>query len=422
MKKILSIGWKDLITLFQDRGALILMLGAPFVLTLGLGLVTGAFSDSNSGTGLADIPVVLVNLDEGEMGAALVELFNSAELADLIEPVTAVSPTTARDQVNNNQMAAAVIIPADFSTSIIPNQTTGRLADPIPIEIYANPARPISAGIIQTFVDNFINQVETGMLSVNVTMSQLIASGNLSTQNQTDLMAAGNEIGARLFEQTQAESNELIKVEQDTETAVNDDFNLLAYLAPAMAVLFLMYTVTQGARSILTERDAGTLARLLITPTSSSQVLGGKVVGIFLSGFAQVAILIVACSLLFGLQWGYPLGVLLLIIAVSAAATGWGILLAAIADKPHQINSIGTSLMLVFGVVGGSFFQVASSGPLAWLSKITPNAWAIEGFATLGNGGSLVDILPALIALTCMAILLFISAVIIFQRRSHLQF
>ena len=422
MKKIFSIGWKDLITLFQDRGALILMLGAPFVLTLGLGLVTGAFSDSNNGSGLADIPVVIVNLDEGEMGAALVELLNSAELANLLEPQTAVSSTAARNQVNENEMAAAIIIPVGFSAAIIPDQTTGHLADPVSIELVTNPARPISASIVQTIVDDFINQIDTGMLSMNVTMTQLLDNGTLSTQNQTELVAVGREIGVQLFKQQQADATQLIQIEREMETAVNNDFNLLAYLAPAMAVFFLMYTVTQGARSILTERDAGTLARLLITPTSSSQVLGGKVVGIFFSGFAQVAILIVACSLLFGLRWGYPLGVLLLIIAVSAAATGWGILLAAIADKPHQISSVGTSLMLIFGVLGGSFFQIASSGPLAWLSKITPNAWAIEGFSTLGNGGSLSAILPALLALTLMAFVLFMSAIIIFRRRSLLQF
>ena len=41
MKKILQIGWKDLRVIFRDRAALILMLLAPFAMTIGLGLVTG---------------------------------------------------------------------------------------------------------------------------------------------------------------------------------------------------------------------------------------------------------------------------------------------------------------------------------------------------------------------------------------------
>ena len=43
MTKLLTIGWKDLKLMFRDRAALILMLAAPFALTLGMGMITGAF-------------------------------------------------------------------------------------------------------------------------------------------------------------------------------------------------------------------------------------------------------------------------------------------------------------------------------------------------------------------------------------------
>ncbi|MBP6473456.1 MAG: hypothetical protein KA773_23645, partial [Chloroflexi bacterium] len=66
----------------------------------------------------------------------------------------------------------------------------------------------------------------------------------------------------------------------------------------------------------------------------------------------------------------------------------------------------------------GSFVQIPFTGLLAQLSKITPNAWAIEGFVSLSQGGSLADIAPSLIALVVMAALLFGTAVLIFQRRS----
>lgn len=41
MLKTFLIGLKDVRLAFRDRAALIFMLAAPFVLTLGLGLVTG---------------------------------------------------------------------------------------------------------------------------------------------------------------------------------------------------------------------------------------------------------------------------------------------------------------------------------------------------------------------------------------------
>jgi uncharacterized phage infection (PIP) family protein YhgE len=65
MKKILIIGWKDLIIIFRDKAALIMMLAAPLTLTVGLGFVTGSYSDNDS-NGIRDIPVAVVNLDEVE--------------------------------------------------------------------------------------------------------------------------------------------------------------------------------------------------------------------------------------------------------------------------------------------------------------------------------------------------------------------
>src|SRR4030095_13228762 len=84
MKKLFLIGLKDLKLMFRDRAALIFMLLAPFLLTIGMGFVTGRFSGNASG--LQDIPVIVVNLDHAQLGDALADVFSSQELADLMEP------------------------------------------------------------------------------------------------------------------------------------------------------------------------------------------------------------------------------------------------------------------------------------------------------------------------------------------------
>ena len=45
MRKLFLIALKDLRLIFRDRSALVLMLAAPFVLTLGMGAVTVALLD-----------------------------------------------------------------------------------------------------------------------------------------------------------------------------------------------------------------------------------------------------------------------------------------------------------------------------------------------------------------------------------------
>src|SRR5512141_2102101 len=122
MKKLFLIGLKDLKLMFRDRAALTFMLLAPFLLTIGMGFVTGRFSGSTSG--LSDIPVVIVNLDKEQLGNALADVFSSPDLADLMEPSASSDPGAARRLIDEDKAAAAVIIPAGFTRSIIPAEGT----------------------------------------------------------------------------------------------------------------------------------------------------------------------------------------------------------------------------------------------------------------------------------------------------------
>ena len=119
MKKIFLIGWKDVTLAFRDRAALILMLAAPFILTLGLGFVTGHFSGSSS-SGVSNIPVILVNQDGGQLGNELVTLFQSKDLAELVSPTVMDDLALARQKVDGDQAVAVILIPTGFTDSIVP--------------------------------------------------------------------------------------------------------------------------------------------------------------------------------------------------------------------------------------------------------------------------------------------------------------
>lgn len=414
MLKLLTIGWKDLIVTFRDRAALIMMLAAPFVLTLGMGAVTGAFSDG-SNNGIDPVPLVLVNEDEGELGGFLLDVMQSEELADLLVVQTAVSTETARQQVDDDAVAAAVLVPAGFSASIFPDRATGQTGATVPIEVYANPGRPIGASVVEAVVTEFVNRVERNQLTMQVTMTQLATHGLVGMDEMGETaVAIGNDL---LGSSQDAAAN--IVVDTHTASGSSDDgFNVLSFFAPSMAIFFLMYTVTIGARSILQEQEQGTLSRLLVSPTSLAQVLGGKVVGTFLTGVAQVTILIVATTLLFQLRWGNGFGVALLIVAVALAATSWGLLVASLSNTPGQVGSAGTAVMLLFGILGGTFFPTAQMGGLLEAAgKITPHAWAMDGFLSLATGGTLADVVTPVLALLLMTALVFGAALLMLRRR-----
>ena len=418
MKKLFLIGIKDLKLMFRDRAALVFMLLAPFLLTIGMGFVTGRFSGSSSG--LSDIPVVIVNLDQEQLGDALADVFSSQELADLMDPSESSDPAAARQLVDEDQASAVIIIPEGFTRSILPAQGTVfdqnfTQPEPVKIEVYANPTRPTSAGVVKAIVDEFLSRIEEGRIFGMTSIAGLMQAGLLDAQ--------GAEREARaLFQNVEQTESTAITLKPNQEGAEAVDFDILAYMAPGMALLFLMYTVSYGGRSILAERSQGTLPRLLVSPTSTAQVLGGKVLGIFFTGVAQVGILIVASSVLFGVKWGDAAGILVLILAVVFGATGWGMLITALARTPAQVGSIGSAIMLIFGILGGSFVDLEQMPSLVrTVSKITPNAWGLDGFTTLALGGTLPNLVEPITALLIMGVVLFGIAVVLFNRNGIMQ-
>ncbi len=412
MKKLFLIGLKDMKLAFRDRAALILMLLAPFLLTLGLGAVTGRFSGRSS-NGISHIPVILINQDNRDLGNALVDTFQSKDLNELIDATVMTDPAAAYKQVDDNQVTAVILIPAGFTESIIPSQGQTSAGQPVQVELYTNPTAPTSVGVVKTILDEFMSQVEVGLAGGEVTVTQLVTSGRINLQQA---QMVGLSAGTAQF--NEARQNASVTLNNVTSSGQEVKFDVLALLAPAMAMMFLMYTVSNGGRTLLTERNQGTLPRLLVSPTTSAQVLGGKMIGIFLTGTAQMLILIAGTTLMFGLQWGDPTAVLVLVLLAVFGAVGWGLLLTAIARTPGQVSVVGSALMLIFGILGGGFINVDNMPRWFQLvTKVSPNIWGLDGFTTLALGGGLQDIRTPLLALFVMGAVLFIAAVLLFNRR-----
>ena len=412
MKKLFIIALKDMKLIFRDPTALIMMLLAPFLITLGMGLITGRFS-ANTNSGISNIPVAIVNQDEGELGKALEAVFSSDELADLLEPTFAATPAEALKLVEADQASAAIIIPQNFSASIIPDERGSTTGETVQISFIANSNSPTYSGILRSILDAFLTQVEVGRIGAEVTLSQVAQTGKLTPDLAAQLGAVlGTQFGQ------QSAKDQPIQLENTTASGAAVKFDLLMYFAPGMALMFLMFTVSNGGRTLLLENRTGTLPRMMQTPTTSAQILGGKLLGIFLTAIAQLAILIGSTTLLFRLDWGEPLGVILLILAAAFAASGWGSFIASFSKTPAQVANLGSVIMLFFGLLGGSFFDMSQLPEwVSTLGKITPNAWGLQGFTTLAGGGTLASIREPLLALLIMGIILFALASIWMRRR-----
>ncbi|MBL8092395.1 MAG: hypothetical protein JNJ43_18830, partial [Anaerolineales bacterium] len=55
------------------------------------------------------------------------------------------------------------------------------------------------------------------------------------------------------------------------------------------------------------------------------------------------------------------------------------------------------------------------------LSKITPNAWALDGFTSLAFGGDIASLTTPLLALLTMGIVLFLVSAVLFGTKNLVQ-
>jgi ABC-2 type transport system permease protein len=417
--KIWTIAWKDTLIRFRDRNALILMLLAPLVLSAIIGFAFGGFITGSDPVPFDAIPVLVVNEDAGAQGDQFLEILTSENLADLLDVTETNDLATAREQVQAGEARAAIYIPASFSEAVEGSgASTGSEQAVSLIQFYADPGSTITPNIVRGVVTQIVNGFNTAAISVDVTVNQL-------TEQATTLGPALAGLGPVLNNELESQigPNQRSLTLNDVavgEQEATSDFNPFAFFAPSMGILFLMFTMVDGTRSILDEQQGGTLNRLVSTPTSHIEILLGKIGGVFLTGALQFIVFVIASSLIFNLSWGSsPLGLALMVLVVVLAFTSLGALIAAFARDANQANIIGSVITLVFAALGGNFVPATNFPPfLEQLSKISINRWALDGFSDLTLLGlGLSDILLEAGVLLGLSVVLIGLALWQFQRR-----
>ncbi|KAA3645860.1 MAG: ABC transporter permease [Chloroflexi bacterium] len=414
--KALTIAWKDTITRLRDWRAIVGFIVAPLAISAVIGLAFGGTFRAE--TAIQDIKLVIVNLDSGELGQVYSTVLTSDDLVDLFLITEMDDYEAALELVETGETRGVVYIPEDFSDELFANvSATDGSYNPVSVEVTTDPASSISPFIITSVVDQISVSINTLLLSGQVGVEQVLA---YAAQLGPELAELANIVPG-VIEQaaTDPGANQLgLDVVQVGEA--QQDISPFSYFAPSMAIFFLMFSMTDGARSILQEETRGTLPRLITTPTPFAEIILGKIGGTFLTGIIQFIVLVLASSLLFGLNWGpSPLALALLVLATVSASTGLGALISSITPTEAQAGIVGSSVTMVFAALGGNF-ALASALPdyLQIPSRLTINRWSLDGFVKLANDGrGLEGVLPEIGVLFVMAVVFFVLSVVLFQRR-----
>lgn len=386
MLRPLSIAWIELKRFGADRGALAFGIALPIAL---FALMYGAFGQGVSFNATAN----MVDLDGGPVATELIDrvsAFDGLEVEMLTE-------AGADEALDRSQILTAVFIPAGFSDRLEAGEPASVL---FKRRGSGGDSGQVASQIVQGLAQDIAAEYE---------IRELVRS-RLDGRDVPEAEIVATV--AALMEQAGVAPAVAVEVR-----AVGEEQNVLDRLIPGVLTMFLMFAATISAASIITERNAGTLERLLTTRLSVNQLFVGKFLAS--SGRAMVQALILLSLAFAVLRVGDAATfaqVVVFSLLISAAVSSLGLVVAGLARTEDQATWGSVFLTMTLTVFSGTFVSVGETGVLAFLSKLTPNKYAIDAIGDiLAGSGGLVGQGPEAAILGGIAVVGFLVARVAFR-------
>lgn len=351
MRRVLALAWLNMLQLLRNPAELAAVIILPLLLTVIFG---SAFAN------VAGKPTRLPFVDEdGTRYSKQVRELLAAEPSFALEDV---SRADAEQLVSTGDVSVAIIVPEGFGDGI----AAGSAA----IETLANPASESAFAVVAV------------VRGVAVRMS-----GDVAAARAVAPLKPGADFGS-LYDAADArwEPDPPIAVKGQTVIASevrgeSVQASGVTQSSAGFAVFFLMFVTFGGAGGIIEEREQGTLRRLLITPSSRTVLILGKIVGIVATAVAQVLVLTTVGALVFGVPWfAHPGAVALVLFAYILAVTGLAVLVSTVVRSRDQFSGLSPIFSTGFAMLGGSFWSLDIVSPaMRTIGLLTPTGWAMTG-------------------------------------------
>ncbi len=375
--KALVIARVNLRRTLQDRTAAFFLFVFPMVMVLIMGVVFG---------GSATPKVAVVAAGEGALSDRLV---SELRAADGVSVQPASDARTATAAVERGELEAVILIDADYDARINAGQ-------PAAVLYVARPGQQSQQ--IQTIVSAVVAR-EAGRLR---------AARFAAAETGLDL-----DGGLALADAAAAQVPALtVGVTTAGEAMFPSTLGRFDYGASAQLLLFVFLTSMTASAAVIESRRFGVTRRMIATPTRIRTIVVGEALGRFAVSATQALFIMLGSALIFGVNWGDPVGAMLLVTAFALVASGAGLLLGATARTPQQSLGVGLLAGLGMAALGGTMLPIELFSPtMRTIAHLTPHAWAAEGFAILvRRGGGLADVLPQIGVLLGIAVVLLTMA------------
>ena len=385
MPASLVIAGKDLRQRLRDRSAIVIGLVAPIAIAALMSLALKGMDTFHYTLGV-------VNADRGPVAAGLVETLHQPALRNMIKVRFFPSETAAAQAVKGKKVAAALVIPAGFSNAASGAAGAG-------LKTLGSVNNAIAASVTESIASSFVAQINADRLSVATALSAGAPRSSLP-----DLAAHASKL--RLPEQL---------VERPLGA---HPIKAISYMAPAMAIFFLFFSISFTARSFFVDRAQGMIERMRATPIRPLEILMGKALSVFVFGAVSLAAIAVITSTLFGANWGSPLAAIVVCLAMVVSVVCLTALVIGLARTQRQAEGISSAVIFVLALLGGNFtFISVAPSIMRKLALFTPNGWALRAFTDLSTtGGGMGTVAVPVVAICAFSLVTGAAAVLLAKR------
>lgn len=405
MIKLIAAMKKEILLLVRDKIGLAILFLMPMVLIFVMTIIQDAVFRTITEDG---IPIIFVNEDQDTLGLRIEQGLRNSEICTIQNKINGNQATreTARQAVKDGRFLIGVIIPKGATKAIREN--------------------------IENIVMESIgsqDEIKVDELSVDIILIiDPVASKSFVVSISSQLREFISSVKTRLmFETFKTQITEIIPEDLDNSENIDVEHRVIRYKqeyaseltggmrpnavqhnVPAWTIFAMFFIVIPLVGSILKEKTEGSTFRFHTIPASYLLQINAKIF-VYMCVCMLQFILMLSIGLFFLPMLGLPVlelgnsytGILLVAFACSAAATGYGVLVAAMARTQQQGAILGSLSILVLSAIGGIWVpSYIMPETMRVISELSPLNWGIDGFYALFlRGEGLLDIIPHVIKL-----------------------
>jgi len=369
--RILDLTLKDLSQMLRDKRSLLFLVAMPIAFTFFLG-----FAYQNvGGDPNADNRIPLALVDPEPEARLNNMLFTRLESSDSIK-VVSMTEVEAMDALRKGDVTGVLKVPAGFSEQAEAGSEASQQGDR-QLTLITDSTSASGQSLYQLLrvpVSQLMSAVEVARISADV-------------QSNPDEYVPSIELAWSKW--NDASKVSLVKVEQavapSSESSDWTGGNPYNQSSPGILVQMTIFGMVTSVQILVQEKKSRTLQRLITTAMKPSEIVAGHMLAMFAITFMTTALLVV-----FG-QWVLkvdymrePLGVLMISVALGLWIASMGFLIGVVAKEEQQVILYSMIAMFLFSALGGTWFPLETSGKaFAAIGKLTPSAWAMNGYQNI---------------------------------------